>query len=212
MATQIPQLFGVVPTGSPLITTPASAPSPTSLLFTLPPVKFNHLTVFLLPGAALPPNTAAAVYIASPPSIAGAAPDFKFLGGIGPGKESAVYKVGGVVGTGGNGDAQSLILGISIEAGESVASRMAELASSNQANSTALVRQPEQKTQALVLAQRIIKNAFNFLASFSGNVPIPGAPGNAGMEVVPLKAFEDWWKKFESKVKNDPSFLEKDVD
>jgi len=47
-----------------------------------------------------------------------------------------------------------------------------------------------------VLAQRIIANAFNFLASF-------------GSDVIPLKAFEEWWKKFERKVEMDPTFLER---
>lgn len=109
-----------------------------------------------------------------------------------------------------------LILGISIEDATSVGERMAALTSSSTStsNSTAMVRAgpPTQKTDALVLAQRIIKNAFNFLASFSGNVPVPGAPGAAGVEVVPLKAFEEWWKKFEGRVRNDPGFLERDVD
>jgi len=50
------------------------------------------------------------------------------------------------------------------------------------------------------LAQKIIKNAFNFLASFSGNLA-------NGVEVVPLKAFEEWWRKFEGRVKSDPGFL-----
>ncbi|KAI7114770.1 hypothetical protein KC352_g34547, partial [Hortaea werneckii] len=48
-----------------------------------------------------------------------------------------------------------------------------------------------------VMAQRIIGNAFNFLASF-------------GSETVPLKAFQDWWTKFEKKVELDPSFLERE--
>lgn len=61
------------------------------------------------------------------------------------------------------------------------------------------------KPDTLVLAQRIIKNAFNFLASFSGNV-------EGGIEVVPLKAFEGWWGKFEARVRNDPGFLERDGD
>lgn len=55
-----------------------------------------------------------------------------------------------------------------------------------------------------VLAQRIIKNAFNFLASFAG--------GAGGSEMVPLKAFREWWVKFERRVENDPGFLERDVD
>jgi hypothetical protein len=61
---------------------------------------------------------------------------------------------------------------------------------------------PPNKPDTLLLAQRIIKNAFNFLASFSGNV-------NGGVEVVPLKAFEEWWKKFEGRVRSDPGFLER---
>ena len=68
-----------------------------------------------------------------------------------------------------------------------------------------LAAKPQQKPDTIVLAQRIIKNAFNFLASFSGNVA-------GGIEVVPLKSFEDWWKKFEGKVKHDPGFLERDGD
>lgn len=33
-----------------------------------------------------------------------------------------------------------------------------------------------------------------------------------GVEVVPLKAFEEWWRKFEGRVRNDPGFLERDGD
>jgi hypothetical protein len=56
-----------------------------------------------------------------------------------------------------------------------------------------------------VLAQKIIKNAFNFLASFAGNGP-------GGSEVVPLKSFQDWWAKFEKRIERDPGFLERDED
>ncbi len=97
-------------------------------------------------------------------------------------------------------------LGISLESAESVSAQIATLQASQASTSQALVptrasnvpNQPD----TLVLAQRIIKNAFNFLASFSGNV-------NGGVEVVPLKAFEEWWKKFEGRVRNDPGFLER---
>jgi len=54
----------------------------------------------------------------------------------------------------------------------------------------------------VALAQRIIRNAFNFLASFSGTA--------GTVEVVPLKAFEDWWRKFESRIRSDPGFLERE--
>lgn len=42
------------------------------------------------------------MYIALPAS-GNAAPSFKFLGGVGPGKESAVFKVSGLGGNGGTG-------------------------------------------------------------------------------------------------------------
>lgn len=100
----------------------------------------------------------------------------------------------------------SLTIGISIEPAGAVTAQMAALqASSGASQSQSLVpaKQQQQKMDPLLLAQRIIKNEFNFLASFSGNVA-------NGVEVVPLKAFEDWWRKFEGKVRADPGFLERD--
>ena len=94
---------------------------------------------------------------------------------------------------------------------ESVAAQIAALhqqaTSTSTPNSSALVpvNRGGGKTDTVVLAQRIIKNAFNFLASFSGNL-------DGGVEVVPLKAFEEWWRKFEGKVRSDPGFLERDGD
>ncbi|KAM0418592.1 hypothetical protein ACHAPT_012491 [Fusarium lateritium] len=191
-------LFGIVPAGQPLITEPASAPSPTSFLYSLPTSKsFSHIVIFMLPGVSLPSNTAAAIYLATAQDVAAAAqsggtPNFRFLGGIGPGKESAMFKVSG------GGDASGLMVGVSVEPEESVGQRLQELAA-NKASGNSSGGQPG----TAVLAQRIIQNAFNFLSSFSGTA------GPGGVEVVPLKAFEDWWRKFESRVRADPSFLEK---
>jgi hypothetical protein len=109
-----------------------------------------------------------------------------------------------------------ITLGISLESSESVAAQMAALQSQSAQASTldpssalALTRTSPaattNKPDTLLLAQRIIKNAFNFLASFSGNI-------NGGVEVVPLKAFEEWWRKFEGRVRSDPGFLERDGD
>lgn len=134
------------------------------------------------------------------------------LGGDGKGGEA-----GGEVdmdseesfGGGGGGD---ITLGISLESADSVASQIAAL--HPQGNSSALVPVnrgtgmgigQKKEIDTVVLAQRIIKNAFNFLASFSGNL-------EGGTEVVPLKAFEEWWKKFEGRVRSDPGFLERDGD
>ncbi|KAI0546557.1 hypothetical protein F4679DRAFT_407987 [Xylaria curta] len=209
MATQ--PLFGLLPAGQPLITTPSSQPNPTSFLYFIPsstptnPKPFAHLAVFLLPGITLPENTAAAIYVALNPSAfapggsGSAAANFKFLGGVGPGKESAVFKLSSSGGSNTTTAEGGVVIGIDIEDAASVAERIQQLQSQ-------IVPAGGGQSQTQVLAQRIIQNAFNFLSSFSGQV------GESGIEVVPLKAFQEWWRKFENKIKNDPGFLERQQD
>lgn len=96
--------------------------------------------------------------------------------------------------------AAEAVIGISIEDAAVVTEKMAGL--SAQGGGTAGAGAGA-KPDTVVLAQRIIKNAFNFLAGFSGNTA-------GGVEVVPLKAFEEWWRKFEGRVRADPGFLERD--
>ncbi|KAI1329539.1 hypothetical protein F5Y16DRAFT_88510 [Xylariaceae sp. FL0255] len=210
-------LFGLLPSGQPLITAPTSQPSATSVLYLIPyttpsnPKPFSHLAVFLLPGVALPENTAAAIYIAQNPSAFApggggeAAANFKFLGGVGPGKESTMFKLGC------SGDSEGVVVGINVEDAASVAERIIQQQeqkqSSSQSQTLTVQDAGSQKLQlsTQVLAQRIIKNAFNFLASHTGR-------GENGAEVIPLKKFQEWWTKFENKVKYDPSFLEKEQD
>ena len=198
-------LFGLLPAGQPLLTQPASQPSPSSFLYHLPTTKpFSHITAFLLPNVNLPSSTAAAIYITTAADISNAAqsgqnPKFTFLGAIGPGKESAVFKVD----FGHNrGQGEGLVVGIEVEAESDVGQKLQELQAKRGNTSEGGARKPS----TAILAQRIIQNAFNFLSGFSGQL------GPGGVEVVPLKAFEEWWKKFESRVRADPSFLEKQSD
>ncbi|RWA09743.1 hypothetical protein EKO27_g5342 [Xylaria grammica] len=210
-------LFGLLPAGQPLITAPSSQPTSSSFLYLIPsttrknPKPFAHLAVFLLPGVTLPDCTAAAIYIALNPSAfapggAGSvAADFKFLGGVGEGKESAVFKLGGGEATSAEG---GIVIGVNIEDAAAVAEQIQELQQQSQSQSQSMALVPARQSEGpstQVLAQRIIQNAFNFLSSFSGQV-------GSGVEVVPLKAFQDWWRKFETKIKNDPSFLERPQD
>lgn len=206
-------LFGLVPAGLPVITQPTETPSQTSFIYSIPtsPKSFSHVVIFLLPGVVLPSNTAAAIYLVTPPDRAQGqeVPNSKFLGGVGPGKESAIFKLNASSISASSGG--QIILGISIEDAGSVASRITELQAAKSSTaapgSLALVPAGQAQTQTqqpstLVLAQRITKNAFNFLSSFSGQA--------GQVEVVPMKAFEDWWRKFESRVRSDPGFLERD--
>jgi hypothetical protein len=216
-------LFGLVPAGQPVITTPTESPSPTSFLYAIPAATspganpFSHLVVFLLPGVTLPPDCAAAIYLVTPGGQGGGGGgsndvSTRFLGGIGPGKESAIFNISSSGASSSSSSSSNVVIGVSLEPAESVAQRIQDRTSNTGSSSTALgpassgpgrpaagsVGQPS----TLVLAQRIIKNAFNFLASFSGTA--------GQVEVVPLKAFEDWWRKFESRVRSDPGFLERD--
>jgi hypothetical protein len=120
---------------------------------------------------------------------------FKFLGALANEKPSALFRVN-LPDVPAGGD---INLGISVEPLQSIQAQMAQV-QQNPSSSNALVkRAPDTR----VLAQRIIKNAFNFLASFAGNTA-------NGIEVVPLKSFQDWWTKFERRVQNDPGFLERE--
>jgi hypothetical protein len=210
-------MFGLIISGRPVDAAP-QAITESQFAFRIPPVpSFSHIVVFLLPGTQLPDGTAASVYVQIPPSQ-----EFKFLGGIGPGKESAIFKVSGLKNGGSNemdGDAMTddagqpsantngtvpagtdIVVGISIEPAAQVEAQMTSLKEPTGVSQTALVRQQPatgDRVTTKVLAQRIIGNAFNFLSSF-------------GSDTVPLKAFQDWWTKFERKVELDPSFLERE--
>ncbi|KAL8941538.1 MAG: hypothetical protein Q9216_002170 [Gyalolechia sp. 2 TL-2023] len=209
---QVPP-FGVIIPSRPIITNPVTV-SPTQYAFVLPSLpSFSHVVVFIVPGNPLPMNTLAAVYIQLP----GPNPEFKLLGAIGNDKQTAIFRVKNGSGATGmhsqngtedemadaDGSQQQITIGISIE---SAATIEAQLASS----STLIVANKNSHQQSLVstkvLAQRIIKNAFNFLASFAGQTTV------GGEEMVPLRSFRGWWEKFERRVENDPGFLEREVD
>lgn len=197
-------MFGVIISGRPVLTEPQVL-SPTQYAFPLPAApSFSHIVVFLLPGTQLPPDTAAGVYVQIPPST-----EFRFLGAIANEKQSAIFKVDGVDPAAmvdpTTGQVAPVTLGVSVEP----VARIAELMNAKQQQTSSgleLVRAgaiAADPVSTKVLAQRIIANAFNFLASFAGNV------GPGGQEVVPLKSFQDWWAKFEKKIEMDPGFLER---
>ncbi|ODQ66584.1 DUF775-domain-containing protein [Nadsonia fulvescens var. elongata DSM 6958] len=177
--------------------------------------KVNHIVVFLLPGAALEPGIAASVYFQLPGQ------DFTLLGALSNNKPSAIFKIN----QGANVTLQNdsldemsdvdagvppitITVGISLEPIEVVEASLAELrnsrllqqqqkqtVSSPVPTSTALVRPSENPTAAL--ANKIVRHAYNFLSGFATT------DGK-----VPMKAFDDWWLKFRSKLVNNPNFLE----
>ena len=220
--------FGVVLPSRSVLTDPLTV-SPTQYAFTFSDQPhFSYIVVFLLPGFTLPEETLAGVYIQLP----GSAPSFSLLGVLANDKQSAIFKVN--TGRQGNGavavpedtmidddassmptpgavTAGSVTLGISIEPAATLTAQLETLKAPQPQPSTTLVSATKKTHQpsstppsTRVLAQRIIKDAFNFLASFAGSTNM------GGPEVVPLKSFQDWWTKFERKIESDPGFLERD--
>ncbi|KAL8850001.1 MAG: hypothetical protein Q9221_005018 [Calogaya cf. arnoldii] len=224
---QVPP-FGVIFPSRPVITNPLTI-SPTQYTFSIPSSPpFSHVVVFLVPGNVLPADTLAAVYIQFP----GPNPEFKLLGAIGNDKQTAIFKVNHGSANNNNNmgvsaadtenemiddtdgptqdgvaSSESLItIGIAIEPAATIEAQLASLKSSSAlvlGNKSTLSASP---VSTKVLAQRIIKNAFNFLASFAGQTTV------GGEEMVPLRSFRGWWEKFERRVENDPGFLERDAD
>lgn len=220
--------FALILPTRPVHATP-TALSQTQYVFTFPQSPpFSHIVAFLLPGTILPADTLAGVYIQFPSST----PEFKFLGALGNEKQSAIFRVGNgqaYTETDANDVNQDemtdvdapatndltpstgdITVGIAIEPAASIQNQLAKLKPAASTSSTALVlAKPQQPTPPTtkVLAQRIIQNAFNFLASFSGSTTGPG-----GEEMVPLRSFKAWWEKFERRVAMDPGFLEKQDD
>jgi hypothetical protein len=217
-------MFGVIVSGRPVLTEP-QAISSTQFAFQIPAVpSFSHIVVFLLPGTTLPDGTAAAVYAQLPNTadfkllgaIGNEKPSAIFKvnskaggpagGGVG-GDEDAMIDDGTAAAADLNGGAvPALALGISVEPVAQVAANLeqkkAQDAAAAASPSTALagneiVLRGQNAVSTKVLAQRIIKNCYDFLTSWGSG------------DTVPLKAFQAWWTKFEGKIERDPGFLER---
>lgn len=205
---------GVIVSGRPILTD-ARVISPTQFAFEISSQPtFAHIVVFLLPGVALPHGTAAAVYAQLP-----GATHFKLLGALANEKPSAIFKIKDKAGgpaSGGIGDEDAMVdevvdgntpplaLGISIEPAQQVAATLEQQKANNAAASAStlstdnqIVLRGQNMVTTKVLAQRIIKNCYDFLTSWGSG------------DTVPLKAFQAWWTKFENKIERDPGFLER---
>ncbi|KAJ5496886.1 hypothetical protein N7463_008873 [Penicillium fimorum] len=220
-------MFSVVVPGRPCLTDIIAIDAQpngqaTKFAFTIPlSPSFSEIVVFFLPGTTLPPNTGAAIYAQLPDPHTGAPSNFRFIGALANEKPSGIFTVrppGSVMhrseaeeedemlDEAGAAAAGVLTLGISIEEAQNIAPQLAALEAERPSRqmSSALVPQAagQRQISTKVLAQRIIGNAFNFLASFAEN--------DKGQDVVPLKSFHNWWAKFERRIELDPTFLERE--
>ncbi|KAJ5177971.1 Protein of unknown function DUF775 [Penicillium coprophilum] len=220
-------MFSVVVPGRPCLTDIIAIDGQpngqaTKFAFTIPLTpSFSDIVVFFLPGTTLPPNTGAAIYAQLPDPNTGAPSNFRFIGALANEKPSGIFTVRPPGSTMRRSEAEEedemldeasaaaagvLTLGISIEEAQNIAPQLAALEGERPSGqmSSALVPQAvaQKQISTKVLAQRIIGNAFNFLASFAEN--------DKGQDVVPLKSFQNWWAKFERRIDADPSFLERE--
>ena len=226
--------FGLILPSRPVLTNPIAV-TETQYAFTFPSLPaFSHLVVFLLPGITLPDGTLAGVYIQLPGPVPEfkllgvlgtekqsaifrigntLAASYGSNTGLDP-VEDEMTDVDASSTTTNSAMASTLgetTVGISIEEASTLVSQLESLEASKSVSSTALVTTRNQQQQSTTpstkaLAQRIIRNAFNFLASFAGTTTA------GGQEVVPLKSFQDWWTKFERRIEIDPGFLERNDD
>lgn len=102
-------------------------------------------------------------------------------------------------------DSVSINIGISIEPTPQAEQTILQSKQNNNINSNnALVATSNQQQQPAVntpdstakLANKIVGHAYNYLASF---IDPQGK--------VPIKAFDNWWDKFKTKLQNNPNFL-----
>ncbi|RLV92345.1 Protein OPI10 [Spathaspora sp. JA1] len=201
-------LFGAVCSGRPVQM--AQQVENTKYVITVPNASnVSYVTVFLLPNSTfVDTNFTAVVYFQLPNSQ-----EYKLLGGIGPSKPSAIYKLnnnstkirnqndevdmdmgeGPVDAT----DTAVINIGISIEASH-IAEQLINQAKAGQASSSTAAPKPVPSVSAdtVQLANKVVGHAYNYLSGF---VDTTGK--------VPIKTFESWWDKFKLKLNNNPNFL-----
>ncbi|EEB05570.1 inositol metabolism protein Opi10 [Schizosaccharomyces japonicus yFS275] len=197
-------MFGAICAGR-LVQTNLQQISENQFLFVLENAEsINHIVVFVLPTSPFPNGFGAKVYFQWPDK------PFQYLGYLTNEKPSAIFRLKNTVQqfTQGAGPVSGITasLGISVEPLESIAQEA--MASSS---STALAKPAAPPSS---IAERILKNLYNFLASFAvSNLP-PYATGLGDLRpndtYVPLRVFQDWHAKFLSKLTNNPNFLNED--
>lgn len=158
----------------------------------------------------LNPNAAASVYFQLPGA------EFQLLGALTQDKPSAIFKINHsksnyIAPSSADLDAMDeddvtspfyggykINVGISLEPLADVQNQLQQLREQHQqlvpARTSASSLPPD---SIALLANKIVQNAYNFLAGFTGN------DGK-----VPMRVFDDWWTKFKSRLSSDPRFLE----
>lgn len=170
----------------------------------------NHIAVFILPQTQFTDvNYTALVYFQLPNST-----EFKLLGGLNPARPLAIFRLNNTSSKttqshlADDDDAMNddsgppvdyvLNIGIAIEPTLLAEALIAQEKSKQKTilPPVAAPPAPLQPLEIAELANKIVKHAYNYLGSFID-----------GSGKVPMKAFDNWWDKFRTKLANNPNFL-----
>ncbi|KAJ1959994.1 hypothetical protein GGI12_004043 [Dipsacomyces acuminosporus] len=200
-------MFGCIVAGR-LVQTNLQQVDVNKYVFELPNAHaINHIVVFLLGTAPFEPGYAATVHLQWPNK------SWQLLGMISNDKPSSIFRLKSTLSPeeAASMPSVSAELGISIEPIQQVEQAAMELR--QQQGSGALVPSPGGQGMpaqaARQFAERTLQNLFDYAMSFATRAGASmGMLGSgAAVQVLPVKAFEDWYNSFLRKIQRDPSLV-----
>uniref|UniRef100_A0A1I7Y9I6 DUF775 domain-containing protein n=1 Tax=Steinernema glaseri TaxID=37863 RepID=A0A1I7Y9I6_9BILA len=198
-------VFGVIAAGR-AVQTDCTRVSATEFLFELPEASsINHIVVFLTGAVPLPIELGASVYARWPQLDGGDGHgDWHFLGGLTNSKPSAMFRFGQVNHQGasvgnsmfisGSATAGSVLIGIQIISIADLERTVSDLDTA-----------PRKESTMSQFTSKMLTNLFNHMQSYAVNMPNPNTPSTS-VEVVPIRVVEEWFNKFQQRLKLNPEF------
>lgn len=205
-------MFGAVCSGRPIQL--ANQVAENKYVISVPSASnISHIAIFLLPQTEFnDPNYTALVFFQLPNSA-----EFKLLGGLNPAKPSGIFKLNNMKRNAtGLGDSDmmddeaidsndnfTINIGLSIEPTVEAELQLNQEKVKQLGNSSSLVPATlkpylsNNPSSLAEMANKIVGHSYNYLTSFIDD-----------QGKVPIKAFDNWWDKFKSKLANNPNFLD----
>ncbi|KAJ2491526.1 hypothetical protein IWW37_002198 [Coemansia sp. RSA 2050] len=195
-------MFGCIVAGR-LVQTNLQQVDVNKYVFELPDAyNINHIVVFLLGTVPFEPGYAATVHLLWPNK------SWQMLGALSNDKPSAIFRLKATITP---EEAASMPgvnaeLGISIEPIEAVEQQLQQMRQQPGGSSNAMVVAQKQQSPsaqgALQFAERTLQSLFDYAMSFATRPDASmGAFGSgAAVQVLPVKAFEDWYSGFLRKI------------
>ncbi|OLL21685.1 Protein OPI10 [Neolecta irregularis DAH-3] len=206
-------MFGCIVAGR-LVQTNIEQIDQTHFLFNLEDgAAINHIVIFLLPSNPFPEGFSATVHFQWQDG------PFQLLGAIMNSKPSAIFRLRGQFpGSTPNPfvSSPSIKIGISVESTDLVQSQIERLQPPTSSTQTATRALTSISTSIPVIVERIVKNLYNYMTSFTTeNLPegtISLAMIDPNISYVPLRALKNWQERLLSRLNADPTFIERESD